>query len=1189
MAVSTGQALGHYRLLEPIGQGGMGQVFRAEDTRLQRRVAIKILHSRTSGDTWRRLLREARAAAALSHPSIVTIYSVEEAANQCFIVMELVEGATLADRLERGLLDVSELCTIGAQVGEALAAAHSLGIVHHDVTPRNILLTADGRVKLGDFGLSQIVDPRNISLDSTRTNIEGAGTLYYMSPEQARGEPSTARSDLFSFGTVLYHAATGRRPFEGTSTFAVLDAIVTLTPPPPSAVRQGLPNAFDALLARLMAKRVEDRTVHASEAAAALRNIPADLVASGASTVDVHGDTRRGKPPFVGRMRELAQLSAALSRASAGAGTTVAITADVGMGKTALLDAFLHARETLAVNPLVCRGQSIEYSGAGEAYMPVIDALAPMVAHPDFGLYEIVRTHAPSWRSQFSGVYPPEQIESVPPTPARLARELGDALSTAARARPVVVILEDVHWADPSTAELLRHLAHRATRAGVLIVVTCRTEEAAAAGSPIYQVLGDLEARRLCDTIELACLDEANVREYLERRFGLAEFLSPLASLLSNATEGQPLFLTSLVQLFIQRGDFQRVGDEWRLTTSTERLRLVIPRTVQAVIRRKLAALEETDRRLLQYGSIEGQEFSTAVLSTLVGSDSATLEERLDAMARASRLVHSVGSEQYSDGSWGARYQFAHALYQNVVYDGLSPTRRADFHRQVAERLMALHSRRTAPIAAQLARHFKDGRDWDRAFDYYIQAGDNSMTLSAGREAESHYSQAIALAVDERANIEPNRIAVAHHKRAITRVFLGNSLAALNDEQDALIAASQAGDGDVTFDILLGTAYAHVFAEQIDEAIKAAQDVERSAEPSPGGPKRLRYLILDLQLKMGRGDLDQAALVGQSAVALARSLDDSRQLLTALSVLARLEYYRADYASALSYLREVTGVSVASTRRQIDPRPLNLHLFGTLFLGFTLGDLGHISESLATLQSALEIARGDEYGYWIPRLLSAIAWLYSEIGALDAALQHAEETPREARGQDTEMWIESRLTLAAVCVRLGQLSRAATLLADAGAFLNRNIWHAWVLRVDFALVAAEDAVARGAVAAATDLATEGAALARRYGLWKQVVIGERLLAEAAAAEHDWLGAGAHIQQSIDILNAHPVPIVEWKVHATAARIHHHRGQRAESAAALERAREEVRHLVDMIHEENLKMTFLQLHDVHHVLNSAELE
>jgi tetratricopeptide (TPR) repeat protein len=1185
LTLKAGERLGPYEILGLIGAGGMGEVYRAEDTRLQRRVAIKKLHGDTSGDNWRRLLREARAAAALSHPSIVTVHSVEEVENQCFIVMELVDGATLADRLARGPLDLSEICEIGAQVSDALAAAHAVGIVHHDVTPRNILLAAGGRAKLADFGLSRAVEPRNLSLESTRTGPQIAGTVYYMSPEQARGDPCTSRTDLFSLGSVLYHAGTGRRPFEGSNHFAVLDAIATVEPPQPSAIRAGLPPAFDTLLGRLLAKRVEDRTIDALQAAGALRTLSASLAAGGRTLTDAVRATPRERTPFVGRARELTQLSAALSRASAGEGTTIVITGDAGMGKTALVDAFLHAPDTLAVNALVCRGQSVEYSGAGDPYMPVIDALAPMVAQPGHGLHEIVRTHAPSWRSQFPGVYPPEEITSTPPTPARLARELGDALSAAARSRPVVMILEDLHWADPSTVELLRHLAHRAARIALLNVATCRAEEAAAAGSPINQVLAELEARGVCDTIELTRLDEVNVRNYLERRFGLGQFLTPLASLLSKATEGHPLFLISLAQLFVQRGDLRRVDDEWRLTTPTDRLPLVIPRTVQAVIRRKLAALEEADRRLLQQASIEGQEFSTGVLSTLMRTDPATLEERLDVMARRSRIVTSVGPERYADGTWGARYQFAHALYQNVVYDDLSPTRRADLHRQVAERVAALHSGRTAPIAAHLARHYKEGRDVERAFEHYVQAGDNSMTLSAGREAEGHYSQGIALAEREGPHIEPSRTALARYKRAITRVFLGNPLAALTDYQQALIDASEAGDGDLMFLIRLNTAYTNLIAERISEAIKAAADIERSAEPPPGGWKRLCYLILDQQLKMGLGDLDQAALTGDGAVTLARSLGDAKRLLTSLCVCAQLHYYRAEYAAALAHLREVCSPGTEK-RRLGDPRPLYTYFSGTVYLGLTLGDLGHVSEALATLQSALEIARADGYGFWVPRLLSGIGWLYGEIGALDAAFEHAEDAVAEAGGQDTEIRIKSRLTLASACLRLGRLDRAASLLAEADTLTRQNFGFAWLCRIHYAAAAAEEALARGAPVCATELAREANSLSRRYGVWKHVVLAERLLADAAAAEGDWSRARTHVQQAEDVLTVHPVPILAWRIHETAARIHWHSGRPAEAAAERDRARGEVRQLSERIPEERLKTTFLESHEVRQVVSDS---
>jgi tetratricopeptide (TPR) repeat protein len=893
-------------------------------------------------------------------------------------------------------------------------------------------------------------------------------------------------------------------------------------------------------------------------------------------------DALRDRVPFVGRVRELARLSAALSRALAGGGTTVVITGDAGLGKTTLLDAFLHARETLAAHALVCRGQSVEHSGAGEAYFPVIDALAPMVAHPGHGLHEIVRMHAPSWLSQFPGVYPREEIASTPPTPARLARELGDALSAAARSRPVLMILEDLHWADPSTLELLRHLAHRAARNALLIIATCRAEEAASAGSPITQVLAEMEARGVCDTIELSPLDETGIRDYVECRFSLGEVSIPLASLLARATEGHPLFLVSLVQLFVQRGDLRQVGCVWHLITPPDRLQLAIPRTVQAVIRRKLAALEQSDRRLLQHASVEGQEFSTAVLSRLVDTDSAILEERLDAMAKGPRIVTAVGPERFVDGTWGARYKFAHAVYHNVVYGDLTPSRRADLHRHVAERLAALHSGRTSAIAAQLARHFKEGRDANRAFEYSLQAGDNSIALWAGLEAEAHYSQAVALARAEGTQIEPGRIALAHWKRAITRVFLGNFLPALTDLHEALIFASEAGDRDLMFDIHVNRAYTYIFAERIDEAIKAAAEVRLSAEPPPGGSKRLRYLILDLQLKTACGDLDQAALIGDSAVALARSLEDSERLfINSLSARTQLQYYRAEYASALPRLREVCSAG-RGTYRLSDPRTLSVYFHGTKFLGLTLGDLGHVSEALATLQAGLEIARRDEYRYWVPRLLCAIGWLYGEIGALDAALQHSEDAVAEAVSQNTEARVESELYLATECLRFGRVERAASLLAEADVLTRQNIPFAWLWRIHFGSVAAEDALARGAPGRAAELAVECDALARRHGVWKYVILAERMLAEAAAAEGDWVRAGAHVQEALEILTAHPVPILAWKIHATAARIHEHRGLHAEAAAAFDQARGEVRQLCDRIQEEPLKATFLESHGVRQV-------
>jgi tetratricopeptide (TPR) repeat protein len=502
---------------------------------------------------------------------------------------------------------------------------------------------------------------------------------------------------------------------------------------------------------------------------------------------------------------------------------------------------------------------------------------------------------------------------------------------------------------------------------------------------------------------------------------------------------------------------------------------------------------------------------------------------------------------------------------------------------------VALHAGRTTAIAAQLARHFNEGRDWGRAFDYYVQAGDHSMTLSAALEAEGHYGQAIGLASADGTDIESGRIAVAYYKRALTRVFLGNFSVAMADYHEALLGASKASDQDLMFEIRLAIAYTHGFAGRIADATKAAADLETDTEPPPGGLKRLSYLILDLQLKMSHGDLDQAAVTGDTAVALARSLGDFRRLRSSLCVRARIHYYRAEYESALTQLREVCSNPGAGAWRQADPRPRYVHFSGVQFLGFTLGDLGRVSEAVSILQSELELARTDGYGYWVPILKNAIAWLYGEIGELDAALRLAEEASKETADQDIEGRIESQLNMAAALSRLGHLDPAVTLLDEADRLMKQGIPHEWFWRIHCGIVAAEHALTLGVPAVASDRAREAAELARRHGAWKQLAIAERLLAEAAAARGAWAQAGTHVEEAVDLLRLHPVPIVAWKVHATAARIHQQRGQRAEAAAALDRARAEVRHLAEGIQEEQLKMTFLQLHDVHQILSAAGLK
>jgi len=278
MSLSPGEKLGPYEILAPIGAGGMGEVYRAQDTRLRRTVAIKILpHDKLADvDRKRRFLQEARAASALMHPNIVVVYDISSDERMDFLVMEYVRGETLKDRIKRGALPVGDVMRFGAQISSALAAAHAAGIVHRDIKPANIMVTPESQTKVLDFGLAKLAEP--VDMEGETRTIAAAtepgivmGTVAYMSPEQTRGEQLDARSDIFSLGSVLYEAATGKLPFQGPSMLAVMHEIAAKGPARPSELNRELPAEFDAIIERALAKDKKDRYGSAGEMMEALQ------------------------------------------------------------------------------------------------------------------------------------------------------------------------------------------------------------------------------------------------------------------------------------------------------------------------------------------------------------------------------------------------------------------------------------------------------------------------------------------------------------------------------------------------------------------------------------------------------------------------------------------------------------------------------------------------------------------------------------------------------------------------------------------------------------------------------------------------------------------------------------------------------------------------------------------------------
>ena len=281
-----GKTVSHYRITSQLGEGGMGVVYEAEDTNLGRHVALKFLTPAMATDEslLQRFQREARAASALNHPNICTIHGIEQHESEHFIVMELLDGESLSDRIRRGPLDIDSVLTLGVQMVDALESAHSKGIVHRDLKPANMFVTSRGQIKILDFGLAKIdrqkPDASSMLATAIKQDLTSAGatmgTVAYMSPEQARGEITDARTDLFSVGTVLYAMATGVLPFQGETSAVVFDAILNRDPVPVNEVNASLPPELGRIIGQALEKDRDLRYQNATDLKTALKRLKRD-------------------------------------------------------------------------------------------------------------------------------------------------------------------------------------------------------------------------------------------------------------------------------------------------------------------------------------------------------------------------------------------------------------------------------------------------------------------------------------------------------------------------------------------------------------------------------------------------------------------------------------------------------------------------------------------------------------------------------------------------------------------------------------------------------------------------------------------------------------------------------------------------------------------------------------------------
>jgi DNA-binding winged helix-turn-helix (wHTH) protein/tetratricopeptide (TPR) repeat protein len=880
---------------------------------------------------------------------------------------------------------------------------------------------------------------------------------------------------------------------------------------------------------------------------------------------------------FVGREEEMRELLRRLRRAMAGSGSVACITGEPGIGKTALAEAFLRRVDAEEPSVAVGRGQCLEHFGTGEAYLPWMDAIGAVLdgsCGPQMST--VLFEAAPTWCGHFPVLLRRRDAierlrrETIGATKERMLREFGDALAAFGASVPVVLLLEDLHWADPSSCDLLFRLSQQCARHRWLIVATFRPVEIQASQHPLRRCHQEMLVHQLCHDVPLGPLDVELVRAYLDRRFDAHEFPTEAAGFVHRRSEGHPLFATGFVQVLLDRGVVAKVDGRWRFTRDVSQVELIAPEGVLSLIRKSVEGLSEEDRLALQYASVEGEEFTSDVAAALLDTDPLAVEERFVRLDRCNRLISTLGEHELPDGTVTTRYRFAHVLYQNVLYADLVSGRRTLLHHAVGRHLRARHGDGARRVAAQLAFHFERGRDFGPAIEFLTHAGDNAHATHANDEALGHYERALGLVT----RLPQADQAVAngnlYSKHGLVCHTSGRFDAAVEDFTRMLASARAAGAPGLEAAALSALGNTLFFAHRLGEVASRSDEALQLAERSHNEPLRIETLALIARRNVYLGHLAEAKPLLDECIASARAVDHRTALLAGIAWRGLLHFFQSEYDRAEETLTEALELS-SELRNGFSM------LMCLFFLGLTRGNRGRVSDALSTFAEAIAMARRNGDRNQLPKIPNSIAWLYRELGDLDRALEHDRAGLEMSRDHGVlEAEINSVINLGLDHSQARSPDRAVAAFRDAEMLLARDEWLRWRFELRRLEALTRHLVEQGDVPAAQLQAGALLETARHYEVHKYVALAHMLRAELAMASGQPETAEREIETALDELVRYPTPLVAWKAHALQARVLSSLGKTSAAREACAAATTVARQIAEHVTDGDLRQRFENL-------------
>jgi serine/threonine protein kinase/tetratricopeptide (TPR) repeat protein len=972
-----------YRIDALVGIGGMGAVYNAYHLGIDRPVAFKILQPNVAiiNDRMVDLFeREAKVVGHLYHENIADIKDAGRASDGiAYIIMEWIDGYTLDEELAAsGPFGLDRVAGILRQISSALEAAHAKQIVHCDLKPSNIMLTSgpSGRelVKVLDFGIAKIMTDPAGSLVSA-----AMGTPHYASPEQLQvGRTVDARSDIYSLGVILFQMLTGKLPFQAGSVRELITRQME-APARISDLRPETPIAIERIVNQMLAIDPAGRPQSAPRVAAIVDQAMRDRIETQPITLAPAPELqwslpigRAGKRSPVGREAECAEILASFeSVVGAGYGQLVCVTGEPGIGKTTVVEEFLNQASADPRSLLIARGRCSERLEGTGAYLPLLEAMEGLIRNQTGAagvargsglsredIDQLMERTAPAWRAQLAP-HPlapegaaPAGAEKKAASLEQMKRELRAFFQELSLRQPVILFIDDLHWSDISTIDLLAFLGSKFYLLRMLVVVTYRPSELFLARSPFVQIMLDFQSRGLRREIALRFFGADEIERYLEAEFPGHNFPQEFPAFIQEKTEGNPLFMVDLIRYLRDREVIHREGDTWTLAESIPDIGPELPESVRGMIRRKINQLDDADLRLLTAASVQGQEIDSAVLSKVLDMDSGQIEERLQALDEIHAFVRFVGEHELPDGTLTLRYRFVHGLYQNTFYATLKPTRRAALSETTAAALLGFYKDKSRSIAADLALLFKAARKFSHAAERFLLAAENAANIFA-------YQEAIELSRRGLESLKSLPDAPEHINQEMRlQIILGMSLIAVKG-------------------------YA---APDVERAFTRARDLCLRTESSPQIFPVLRGLSLFYST---RPKLDESLKLGEQLLRLAEDQQNASIHLEARFSLSFTLFFMGEFAASLECADR--GIALDSRADQTTPYDQNATIGCLAVASLALWALGFPDQALERSRQAVALARRLAQPFNIARSLAWASLLLLLRGDWSDSARSAEE------------------------------------------------------------------------------------------------------------------------------------------------------------------------------------------------------